>query len=53
MVMTQPLPAPRETVSSFEAMAALVYAAESYEEIYQSICAAAVRLVDGGATTPA
>ena len=46
-VMTQPLPAPRETVSSFEAMAALVYAAESYEEIYQSICDAAVRLVDG------
>ena len=28
-------------------MAALVYAAESYEEIYQSVCDAAVRLVDG------
>jgi hypothetical protein len=36
-----------ETVATFEALAAMMYAADDYGDIYRSICEAAVRLVDG------
>ncbi len=44
--MTEHTPA-ADTAAAFEALAALMYAADDFERIYDAICHAATRLVDG------
>ncbi len=36
-----------DTTATFEALAAMIYTADGFDQIYQGICEAAVRLVDG------
>ena len=42
-----PTPFPPELLTTFQAMAEVVYAGESYDSVYESLCNAAVELVDG------
>jgi hypothetical protein len=42
-----PTPIPSELLTAFRAMAEVVYSGESYESVYDSVCAAAVQLIDG------
>jgi transcriptional regulator with GAF, ATPase, and Fis domain len=42
-----PTPYPTELLATFQAMAKVIYAGESYESVHESLCAAAVELVDG------
>ena len=42
-----PTEIPPELRTTFQAMAQVVYAGESYDSVYASLCAAAVELVDG------
>ena len=45
--MTEKSPATTETAEAFQALAAMMYAADDYEQTYAAICQAATRLVDG------
>ena len=45
--MTEKSPASTETAEAFQALAAMMYAADDYEQTYAAICQAATRLVDG------
>ena len=38
---------PSELLATFKAMAEIVYSGESYDSVYQAVCASAVSLVDG------
>lgn len=42
-----PTPFPPELLTTFRAMAEVVYAGDSYDSVYESLCHAAVELVDG------
>jgi hypothetical protein len=42
-----PTPFPPELRATFQAMAKVVYAGESYDSVHEALCAAAVELVDG------
>ena len=42
-----PTPYPPELLTTFTAMAEVVYAGESFDSIHESLCHAAVQLVDG------
>ena len=42
-----PTPFPPELRATFQAMAQVVYAGESFDSVHESLCAAAVELVDG------
>jgi GAF domain-containing protein len=42
-----PTPIPPALLNAFQAMAEIVYAGDSYESVYGSLCSAAVDLVDG------
>src|SRR4051812_36622209 len=36
-----------DTAATFEALASVMYAADDYDDVYRSMCEAAVRLIDG------
>jgi hypothetical protein len=42
-----PTPFPPELLTSFRAMAEIVYSGESYDSVYEAVCNTAVQLVDG------
>jgi GAF domain-containing protein len=42
-----PTPFPSELLGSFRALAEIVYSGESYDSVYEAVCATAVQLVDG------
>ena len=42
-----PTPFPAELLATFQAMAKVIYTGESYDSVHQSLCTAAVELVDG------
>jgi GAF domain-containing protein len=42
-----PTPFPSELLTSFRALAEIVYSGESYDSVYEAVCATAVQLVDG------
>ncbi len=42
-----PTPFPAELLSSFRAMAEVVYSGESYDAVYEALCTSAVEFVDG------
>ena len=42
-----PTPFPPELLTTFRAMAEVVYAGESYDSVYEALCHSAVELVDG------
>jgi hypothetical protein len=42
-----PTPFPPELLATFQAMAEVVYTGDSYDSVYESLCNAAVELVDG------
>lgn len=42
-----PTPVPPELLATFRALSEIVYAGESFESIHESLCQAAVRLIDG------
>jgi GAF domain-containing protein len=42
-----PTPVPPNLLTTFSALAEVVYAGESYDSVYQSLCDSAVRLIDG------
>jgi len=42
-----PTPFPAELLTAFRSMAEVVYVGESYDAVYDSVCAAAVQLIDG------
>ncbi|MCW2868406.1 MAG: hypothetical protein JWR20_2594 [Marmoricola sp.] len=42
-----PTPLPAELMTAFRSMAEVVYSGDSYEAVYESVCKAAVELIDG------
>jgi len=42
-----PTPFPPELLTAFRSMAEIVYSGESYDSVYEAVCATAVELVDG------
>jgi GAF domain-containing protein len=42
-----PTPFPSELLTSFRALAEIVYSGESYDSVYEAVCATAVQLIDG------
>ena len=42
-----PTPFPSELLTAFRSMAEIVYSGESYDSVYEAVCATAVELVDG------
>jgi hypothetical protein len=46
-ILEMPTPLPSELLTTFRAMADIVYSGESYDSVYDSVCTSAVRLIDG------